>query len=135
MNMMYYALSTDINAKFKAFSGEAWAEAGKVTLLGLGMIFAVLALLWLVLSVFKLLFVKSGGKKPIEKKTEKAPVAEPAPVSTPTASEDEALVAVITAAIAAYRASEEGMDSAQADGYRDVSFKRAGRGRSWNSNK
>ena len=61
--MMYYALSANVDTKYKAFSGEAWAEAGKVTLLGLGMVFAVLALLWLVLSVFKLLFVKNTAKK------------------------------------------------------------------------
>jgi len=133
--MMYYALNANVDTKYKAFSGEAWAEAGKVTLLGLGMIFAVLALLWLVLAVFKVLFVKNGAKKPAETKVEKAPVAEPAPTQVAAPSDDEALIAVITAAIAAYRASEEGMDSAQAGGFRVVSFKRAGRGRSWNSNK
>ena len=83
MNMMYYALSANVDTKYKAFSGEAWAEAGKVTLLGLGMIFAVLALLWLVLSVFKLLFVKNTAKKPAQN-IEKAPAAEaePAPAET-----------------------------------------------------
>lgn len=135
MNMMYYALNANVDTKYKAFSGEAWAEAGKVTLLGLGMIFAVLALLWLVLAVFKVLFVKNGAKKPAETKVEKAPAADPVPAQVAAPSDDEALIAVITAAIAAYRASEEGMDSAQAGGFRVVSFKRAGRGRSWNSNK
>ena len=131
--MMYYALSANADTKYKAFSGEAWAEAGKVTLLGLGMIFAVLALLWLVLSVFKLLFVKNNAKKPAQN-IEKAPAAEaePAPAA---ATDDDALIAVITAAITAYRSSEEGMDSAEANGFRVVSFKRAGKGRSWNSNK
>lgn len=133
--MMYYALNANVDTKYKAFSGEAWAEAGKVTLLGLGMIFAVLALLWLVLAVFKVLFVKNGAKKPAETKVEKAPAADPVPAQVAAPSDDEALIAVITAAIAAYRASEEGMDSAQAGGFRVVSFKRAGRGRSWNSNK
>ena len=137
MNMMYYALNANVDTKYKAFSGEAWAEAGKVTLLGMGMIFAVLALLWLVLAVFKVLFVKNGAKKPAETKVEKAPAADPVPAAAPVAnaSNDEELIAVITAAVAAYRASEEGMDSAQAGGFRVVSFKRAGRGRSWNSNK
>ena len=131
--MMYYALSANVDTKYKAFSGDAWAEAGKVTLLGLGMIFAVLALLWLVLSVFKLLFVKNNAKKPAQN-IEKAPAAEaePAPAA---ATDDDALIAVITAAITAYRSSEEGMDSAEANGFRVVSFKRAGKGRSWNSNK
>lgn len=135
MNMMYYALSANVDTKYKAFSGEAWSEAGKVTLLGMGMIFAVLALLWLVLAVFKVLFVKNGAKKTAQEKKETAPVAETVPAPVAKSSDDEELIAVITAAIAAYRASEEGMDSAQADGFRVVSFKRAGRGRSWNSNK
>ena len=131
--MMYYALSANVDTKYKAFSGDAWAEAGKVTLLGLGMIFAVLALLWLVLSVFKLLFVKNNAKKPAQN-IEKAPAAEaePAPAA---ATDDDALIAVITAAITAYRSSEEGMDSTEANGFRVVSFKRAGNSRSWNSNK
>lgn len=131
--MMYYALSANVDTKYKAFSGDAWAEAGKVTLLGLGMIFAVLALLWLVLSVFKLLFVKNNAKKPAQN-IEKAPAAEaePAPAA---ATDDDALIAVITAAITAYRSSEEGMDSTEANGFRVVSFKRAGKSRSWNSNK
>ena len=132
--MMYYALSANVDTKYKAFSGEAWAEAGKVTLLGLGMVFAVLALLWLVLSVFKLLFVKNTAKKPAQN-IEKAPAAEAEPAPAEATTDDDALIAVITAAITAYRSSEEGMDSAEANGFRVVSFKRAGKGRSWNSNK
>ena len=132
--MMYYALSANVDTKYKAFSGDAWAEAGKVTLLGLGMVFAVLALLWLVLSVFKLLFVKNTAKKPAQK-IEKAPAAEAEPAPAAATTDDDALIAVITAAITAYRSSEEGMNSAEANGFRVVSFKRAGKGRSWNSNK
>ena len=132
--MMYYALSANVDTKYKAFSGDAWAEAGKVTLLGLGMVFAVLALLWLVLSVFKLLFVKNTAKKPAQK-IEKAPAAEVDPTPAAATTDDDALIAVITAAITAYRSSEEGMNSAEANGFRVVSFKRAGKGRSWNSNK
>ena len=132
--MMYYALSANVDTKYKAFSGDAWAEAGKVTLLGLGMIFAVLALLWLVLSVFKLLFVKNNAKKPAQN-IEKAPAAEEAPAPAAATTDDDALIAVITAAITAYRSSEEGMDSTDANGFRVVSFKRAGKSRSWNSNK
>ena len=51
------------------------------------------------------------------------------------AADDGELIAVITAAIAAYRASEEGMSAAEAGGFRVVSFKRASTGRAWNSNK
>ena len=141
MNMMYYALSaSNADTTYAAFSGEAWAEAGKVTLLGMVMVFAVLALLWGVLAVVKMFFVKGKSEEAPEKKAEPvsvkaAPEKKPAPAVAPSTGDNEALIAVITAAITAYRASEEGMDSAAASGFRVVSFKRAGRGRAWNSNK
>ena len=49
--------------------------------------------------------------------------------------DDGELIAVITAAIAAYRASEEGLTGDDVNGFRVVSFKRATKGRAWNSNK
>jgi len=114
-----------------AFSLARWAEAGRMTLLGMVMIFAVLGLLWAVLSVFKLVMV---GKAKEAKKEE--PVATPAPVAEAESvvADDGELVAVIAAAIAAYRASE-GMDATDASAFRVVSFRRATNGRSWNANR
>ena len=143
MSTMYYALAANSDVRYAAFSGEAWAEAGKVTLLGMLMIFGVLSLLWGVLAIFKVLFVKGDKKEKQEKKVSPEPkkaepvakVEAPVSVAPSAATNDDAMIAVITAAITAYRASEEGMDSASASGFRVVSFKRAGRCRAWNSNK
>ena len=125
---------------FAPFSAEAWSYAGQMTLLGMGMVFAVLAVLWMILGIFKLIFVGPSPKVQPSKKTEKtvgtvdvpAPKApaQPKPtVNIPTeAAEDDAVIAaVITAAVAAYMA-EQGVSE---NGFRVVSFKRASK-RAWN---
>ena len=133
------ALALRSNGTYEPFSSEAWKYAGEMTLLGMGMIFAVLSLLWGVLAIFKLVFVGKTQKSPKEK-TDKAalaeqkaqrvasPVAEPQPVSADSGNDTE-LVAILTAAIAAYRQGE-----GTQGGFRVVSFKRAG-GRAWNTRK
>ena len=115
------ALSVRADGTYAPFSPEAWKYAGEMTLIGMGMIFAVLAILWAVLAIFKLIFAKDSAPKSVPApKQETKPAPAPAPVSV-TASDDRELVAVITAAIAAYRA-EEG--SANIGGFRVVSFRR-----------
>ena len=133
-NMAAYALRVSSDTKYPAFSADAWAKAAEVTLLGLGMVFAVLAILWFALCIFKIVFAKDNTKAKKTEKTSPAPVAEPAP-EVVTQTDDGELVAVITAAIAAYRSSEEGLTGEAAGGFRLVSFKRAAGGRAWNSNK
>ena len=121
-----------------AFSAERWAYAGRMTLLGMVMIFSVLGLLWAVLSVFKYVMV---GKEP-KPKTEKSAIAEVLAESVAIAegesnapaADDAELVAVIAAAIAAYRASE-GMDTVDASAFRVVSFRRVVSGCAWNANR
>lgn len=120
-----------------AFSPERWVYAGQMTLLGMVMVFAVLAILWIVLSLFKVLFVKreeepqknEAAVEKAEKPVEIAPVVTPAPVSAHT---DEELVIILTAAVAAYIESE-GQSESYAGGFRVVSFRRVGGGRSWNA--
>ena len=129
--MMYNALTAAAQDLGGAFSPERLALAGQMTLIGMGMIFAVLAILWAVLAIFKLVFAKPEPKK----KSEPAPIVEmePAAPTEPVAyvSEDEELVAVITAAVAAYMASEE--PNAAPGGFRVVSFRRANGGKPWNA--
>lgn len=112
-----------------AFSPERLALAGQVTLIGVGMVFAVLTILWAVLAIFKQIFAR-----PEKKKAEPAPAAAPAPVieeAVEEAFDDGELIAVITAAVAAYIENE---DPAMAQsGFRVVSFRRANGGKAWNA--
>ena len=125
----------DYSGKYEMFSSDAWAFAGQVTAIGMGMIFAVLALLWGILSIFNLVFGAKKAPKAAKVEAPKAAKVEaPAPVAEPTPAEssDDALIAVIAAAVAAYRADENG--GVEPDGsFRVVSFRRIGGGRSWNA--
>ena len=127
--MMFTALYVAGQDMGGAFSAERLALAGQMTLIGMGMIFAVLSLLWAVLAIFKIVFAR-----PKKEKTA-APVAAPAPVEETVveedASNDDELVAVITAAVAAYMAQEE--PDAAPNGFRVVSFRRTNGGKAWNS--
>ena len=140
--MTQVALAIRSDGTYTPFSGDAWKYVGEMTLLGMGMIFSVLGILWAVLSIFKLVFT---GKTPKESKkaapaktsdsgkttanpTVAAPVA-----NIPTVADDQSeavLVAILTAAVAAYR-EEEGANGE----FRVVSFKRSGAGRAWNAKK
>lgn len=98
---------------------EALPYGLKTTLLGMGVVFAVLIILWAVLAMFKVVFYKApeSEKKAEAVKTEApapTPVAEPAPVAY---TDDAELVAVITAAIAS-------MLDAPETSFRVVSFRR-----------
>ena len=125
-------LSISPDTKYPAFSVDSIAKAAEVAVLGLGMVFLVLAILWGVLAIFKVVFggEKKAKKEPVKEVSAPAAVAEPEPVAE---QDDGELIAVITAAIEAYRASESGGDEDYAGGFRVVSFKRAGAGRPWNS--
>ena len=109
-----------------SISSEQYAEklgaadslefGGQMVLLGMGAVFSVLTLIWLVLTIFKLVFTKINAP---EKKAEApAPVAPSAPVTAPVTSDAE-IVAVIAAAIA--MAQSECGDDVK---FRVVSFKR-----------
>lgn len=149
MNVLQpFALALRENGTFAPFSGDAWQYAGEMTLLGMGMVFAVLGILWAVLTVFKLVFAGKTTKAHEEPKAPKAPKEKKENGASVPVDEDAisaviaasiqayeadnnqtALIAVLTAAVAAYRA-EEGSEG----GFRVVSFKRAG-GRAWNAKK
>ena len=138
---MVYALNTLSDTKYTAFSSEAWMKAAEVAIVGMLMIFSVLSILWGVLALFKLIFAPQSKEKKapkVEEKTVSEPVAVEentvAEVAPATTSNDAELIAVITAAIAAYRASE-GLEGSAINGFRVVSFKRTNAKRAWNSNK
>ena len=104
--MLFNVLKPSALALFTT-DAETLTMMWQTVVLGMGMIFAVLALLWVILSVFKLVFAGKTPKepKPVKEKSVKvapAPKAEPAPVAA--TQDDGALIAVITAAVAAYMA-------------------------------
>lgn len=109
-NILLPMLEVDINQALPF--GEAALYGLKMLLVGMLIVFAVLALLWLSLEISGNIFRKlSGTAKPVvEKKPE--PV-----VTAPVATDDTELIAVLTAAIAA-------MESAPATRFRVVSFRR-----------
>ena len=110
-----------------AFSPARLSMAGLMIIQGMGMVFLVLAILWIVLMIFKKVFYK-------EPKTTTEKVEEPAPAAPVAAApaNDDALVAAITAAVAAYIDSDPALSSQFAGGFRVVSFKKKNGKTSWN---
>lgn len=121
-----------------ALNSETLTMMWQTPLLGMGMIFAVLSILWGILALMKFIMV---GKSPKAKKAEKPSaiaevIEESAAVIEESAADtdDGELVAIIAAAVAAYRESE-GLGEEYTGGFRVVSFRRANGGRAWNANK
>lgn len=113
-----------------AIEGETANMLWQTPLLGMGMIFAILAILWGILSVFKFIFAKPESKK----KAAPVPTAEPVAVAEPVVEEqtdDTELIAILTAAIAAYEANNG--NEVAPGGFRVVSFRRTNGGKAWNS--
>ena len=124
------ALALRTDGTYTPFTADAWSYAGQMTLLGMLMIFSVLGILWAVLAVFKLVFAGKTPKerKPAPVKSAPAPKTESAPAPVVAQNNDAELVAILTAAVAAYRAQEGSTGE-----FRVVSFKRASGGRAWNA--
>ncbi|MBQ7604970.1 MAG: OadG family protein [Firmicutes bacterium] len=88
--------------------GEKMAGAGITTLLGLGTTFVILCLIWLILSIMGKVMTAGKAKKaaPAAEAVTTAPAAAPAAAPAENLAGDAQLVAVITAAIAAYEGSQ-----------------------------
>lgn len=125
-------LFNTLNSTALALSAGNLERLWQTPLLGMAMIFAVLSLLWAVLAVFKFIFAKPTKARKPERVAEEAPAVVEV-VEEPVADEpdDGELVAVITAAVAAYMASEA--PDATTGGFRVVSFRRVNGGKSWNT--
>ena len=105
-NVVLLAQSTDLGG---AFSPERLKYALEMTVLGLCAVFAVLALLWGVLILFKLFMYDAPKKKANKNMVVNTPKVEPV-VNTPAPvakSDDDVTVAVIMAAISAYISEEQ----------------------------
>lgn len=106
--------------------------AGQMTLMGMGTIFAVLAILWLVLLIFKAVHdknEKAAAAKAPEAAETPAPAEEPAPAAV---EDDGAIIAAITAAVAATIASDPALTEQFAGGFRVVSYKKKSGKNAWN---
>ena len=99
--------------------------------IGAVLAFAAIGLLWAVLSVFKKVF---GGSTQTDSSDDvpTAVIAENSVPAVPAQNADAQLIAVLTAAVAAYMADENGTP-ADPSTFRVVSFKRVSPGRAWNS--
>ena len=134
--MLFNVLTPSALALFTT-DAETLTMMWQTVVLGMGMVFAVLAILWAILSIFKLIFAGKSPKepkpvkqKPIKEKPAEAK-AESVTAPTPAVQDDGALIAVITAAVAAYMA--ETGEEVPVGGFRVVSFTRVRGGKPWNS--
>ena len=75
----------------------------KIALIGIVVVFLILAIIWAVLFVFNLIFKNKSAAKRAERETAPAPVQKP----VSGALDEETVVAVATAAIAAARGEEK----------------------------
>ncbi len=117
---MNFLLDAELNnLKLSDAPSEILGLGGQVVLIGMLTVFAVLGLLWACLAVFKIVFHDIPAKKSAKAVAEKAPVESfTAPEYTET--NDDEIVAVIAAAIAAAESESGG-----AVKFKVVSFRRA----------
>ena len=118
--------------------GERLGDGLQVFVIGIAAVFAVLAVLWGVLALFKIFFYDLPEKKKAKAKAARDDAKNhsnelvPVVVGAENAAEndnDEQLIAVITAAIAAYNA-DAGKNALP---FRVVSYKRVKGSGGWNS--
>ncbi len=98
------------------------------SIIGMIIVFGVLAIIWLVLSLFKVVFYKDPNKKNKKEEKEVSETVQNVPTAPAAAPiiDNGATIAAIIAAISALR-NEEGVTG----GFRVVSFKR-GTSKPWN---
>ena len=82
--------------------GEALSMGGQTTVIGLGIVFGVLVVLMIVLFLFRVIFYKDPSKKKNNSVTESvAEVEQTAVAEVSDETDEEELIAVLTAAVAA----------------------------------
>lgn len=108
----------DYSQTFKSI-GEAFGYALPTSALGFLTVFGVLALLWGILEIFKIVFYTIPNKRKAAVKAKPAEEPTAVPETAENGSEEE-IVAAIMGAISAYRAA----NGESAGGFRVVSFKK-----------
>lgn len=146
MNICYSAMLDSVDMDSVLHNGMSISEkltfSGQMILMGMGTVFAVLLIIWGVLSLFRVFMYDIPNKRKAAKEAQTAVVetpaapadavseVEPEPEASPV-DDDMAIIAVITAAISAYRSAESG-GAAYALPFRVVSYKRKKSGTAWN---
>ena len=116
---MNFLLNADLNnTKLSDAPAEILGLGGQVVLIGMLTVFAVLCLLWACLAVFKLVFHDIPAKQSAKAVAEKKPI-ETFVATEEVESNDEEIVAVIAAAIAAAESESGGSIK-----FKVVSFRR-----------
>lgn len=116
--------------------GDRLIYGMQMTLTGLLTVFAVLGIIFFVMQITRMLLHRET-----EKPTVSAQPASPAaaPTALPAApiahASDDALIAVLTAAVAAVLADEAAAKGTVVPSFRVVSFQRSSRGRTWNGHR
>ena len=114
MNLLASIAETDIHSKIEGF-GNILGFGGQIVLLGMGMVFTVLIVIWASIVGLKYLFANFDT----EKKAETKPVENvTAPTTHAPAGLNDEIVAAIAAAIAMAEAESSGLK------FRVVSFRR-----------
>lgn len=144
--MIVNQLATAVVDLGGAFSTDRINYSIKMTILGIGAVFTVLAIIWLILAIFRVFLYDIPNKRKVEKpktvhvesKTvDTTPQGNPDAMNTVapmvTTVSDDAVIAAITAAITAYIADDPNLSSQYAGGFRVVSFKRVRAKASWNT--
>lgn len=118
--------------------GDQLNYMGTGVLMGVVVVFSVLALLWLILEAFGAV-ARRGQSVPaapvpttVAKAAPAAPITQTVTAAPATTSDDE-IVAAITAALAVYL-EEAKATSPTINGFRVVSFKKVGTAAHWNQN-
>lgn len=131
MNLIRTLAAVDINSVMNngMSFGERLADGGKMILIVMAFVFSVIFIIWLSQSLITLAVTKlsSVGKKKENKDADETAVTEEVPSET---CDDAVTVAVITAALSAYLASNS--DNGEIKPFRVVSFKRTKSGKPWN---
>lgn len=136
LNITVIAAQAEANTQVIEDFSERLSLFGEVTLLGMGTVFIVLAILWGLIALIGFFFdlhnKKVAAKNSAAKEKEASAAAKvpatPVAEQTPARQDNNgALVAAITAAIAAYIDADETLQEEYSGGFRVVSFRRAGK--------
>ena len=114
---MNFLLDIDYTKPIDGFADKL-VFGGQMVLIGVSVVFSVLAILWLSLYIFKVFFHDIPSRKKATKASVKVEEAAPQPATVAQTTSNDEIVAVIAAAIAAAESENSGLK------FRVVSFRR-----------